>query len=382
MTDQQNLISQLRQKCARAKRIVVKVGTHVLVNKRGHPNTRRIQGLVQQLSQLGKKNCEIVLVSSGAIGAGMATLKLIQRPRDLSKLQMAASVGQMQLLRLYQDYFSKEHCIISQVLLTHADLKHRGRHLNARNTMNQLLKHRIIPIVNENDVVAVDEIQIGDNDVLSALVATLIDADLLILLTQPDGLRKPAGNKTMRVRYLETITPHALSLVFGKNDPLSTGGMKSKLEAAHIAIKAGIPVVIASGKKPNVIDEITQGKDVGTLLGSPDATLNLRQRQHWISFFHRTEGEVYVDAGAARALRKQGKSLLPVGITKIQGRFSIGALLKIIDNNNEIVGTGLSEYSSEDIERIKGKTSAWVRTSLSPKHPVVVIHRDNMIIEK
>jgi glutamate 5-kinase len=381
MPSDQDIEVTLRTKCANAKRIVVKVGTHVLVNKNGHPNHKRIESLVKQLCFLSRQKKEVILVSSGAIGAGIATLGLKTRPRDLAQLQMAASVGQTRLLNVYQDYFSREKKIISQVLLTHADLKHRGRHLNARNTMLQLLKRGIIPIVNENDVVAVDEIQIGDNDVLSALVATLVDADTLILLTTADGLRQSTGRNTQRVPYLETISDKALNLVFGKTNTLSTGGMKTKLEAAHIAIKAGIPVIIAPGKKTDILKRIIQGDNVGTLIGSEKATVKLRKRQRWISAFHRPEGQVTVDAGAASALLERGKSLLPVGITKVTGNFKSGALIQIVGPNRQILGAGLTEYNAQELERIKGQSGTWIREHLSPKHPMVAIHRDNLIIE-
>lgn len=360
----------------KAKRIVVKIGTHVLVDKNGRPNRRRIAAIVKELVALKNNNCEVIVVSSGAIGAGLQALKLKQRPTALCDLQMAAAVGQMRLLNSYHEFFSKYHCQISQALLTHEDLKNRKRHLNARNTILNLLRHNVIPIINENDVVADDEIKIGDNDVLSALVTVLIDADLLILLTTPNGLQ----DKTKRVPYLENVNQAALELVTAKHNTLSVGGMASKLEAAQTAAKTGALVVIAKGSQKDVIKNILQGSDVGTLIGNKTAVKMLCKRKRWIAYFHRPQGKIIIDKGAEMAVLEKGASLLAIGIKKIEGKFTIGALLNIVTHSGKVIGRGLAEYNSTEIEKIKGKTSANIVTILGYKNNNAVIHRDNMII--
>ena len=298
-----------RKFLTKAKRVVVKIGTHVLVNKNGMPNQHRISNIVHDIIQLKKNRYEVVIVSSGAIGAGLHKLGIKKRPTALYDLQMAAAVGQLQLLNIYNDFFSKARCIVSQVLLTHADLKNRTRYLNARNTILNLLSYDVIPIINENDVVADDEIKIGDNDVLSALVTELIDADLLIMMTTPDGLRKPLKKgKTQRISYLESVNKNALGLVMPNKQALSTGGMGSKLEAAQTAAKVGALVVIASGYQKSIINDIIAGNDVGTLIGNKNALSMLQKRKRWIAYFHHTKGKLIIDKGAPNALIKEGKS--------------------------------------------------------------------------
>jgi glutamate 5-kinase len=374
-----NLEIEQRALLTKAKRVVVKIGTHVLVDKNGRPNRRRIEAIVKQLVALEKNNYEIIIVSSGAIGAGLQVLNMKKRPTALCDLQMVAAVGQMRLLNYYHEFFHKAHCQISQVLLTHADLKDRKRHLNARNTLLNLLRHKVIPIINENDVVADDEIKIGDNDVLSSLVAVLMDADLLIMLTSPNGLRKPiAGNKTKRISYLENVDKAALQLVIGKHNVLSMGGMASKLQAAQTAAKIGSLVVIASGLQKDVIKKIIQGDDIGTLIGNKNAAIMLRKRKRWISYFHRSQGKIIIDRGAEIALKEKGSSLLPIGIKKITGQFPIGALIDIVNQKNDIIGNGLTEYTSDEIVKIKGKRSADIAAVLGYKNNNAVIHRDNL----
>lgn len=366
---------------SKAKRIVVKVGTNVLVDKNGRPNKRRMQRFVEELANFHANGYEIVLVSSGAIGSGMQALGMKQRPRRLPDLQMAAAVGQTCLLTIYNEFFSKHKIQISQVLLTHDDLRSRTRHLNARNTMMNLLRHGVIPIVNENDVVAVDEIKVGDNDVLSALVTVLIDADLLIMLTTPNGLRKPSnGNRSQRVAYLSDIHHDTFDFTLGKTNELSTGGMETKLKAAEIAAKVGALVVIASGFAKDIISKVLSGNDVGTLIGNRQTTLKRTKRKHWIAVFHRTQGQVVIDDGAKHALSKNGKSLLAIGITKVIGDFSVGALVDVLDLKGNSIAKGLVDYSSKDLDRIKRQDSRNISKILGRIDYDAVIHRDNMVV--
>lgn len=373
-----------RNQLQQARRIVVKVGTRLLVNADGHLNVVRINKLIKDIANLHHHDKQVVFVSSGAVGAGLPVLGMKQRPQAISDLQMAAAVGQTRLMNLYHNLFTKSRCKISQVLLTHADLKHRGRHLNARNTMLNLLAHRIIPVVNENDVVTVDELRFGDNDVLSALVAILLDADLLIILTTPNGVREfLASGKSLRKPFIETIDANIHALVQPNHDKLSLGGMGSKLQAAQMAAKAGAQVVIAAGKQPNVLMRILQGDDIGTLISRGIQKHGLDKRKRWISYFHRIQGAIIVDQGAQEALQRAGKSLLAKGIHGVEGKFPTGSLVNIATMTGEIIGHGLVEFSNAEIDKIKGKHSKDIATILHDDGGrSEVIHRDNMIIFK
>lgn len=349
-----------------AKRIVVKAGSKVLVQSTGRPDKRRLGLLVDELSQFQNEGGEVAFVSSGAVGAGLEALGIKTRPKAMPDLQMAAAVGQIRLMSVYDELFSQGKCQIGQVLLTHDALKHRERHLNARNTLLNLISNRIIPIINENDAISTEEIKFGDNDVLAALVAILIDADALILLSTTDGLR---DGENRRVSFIEEVDDEVLELVADKQDNLSTGGMASKLQSAQIAAHNGIPVVIANGRKTGVLSRIFQGLDEGTLL-FPKAG-NISRRKRWIAFFNRSEGHLVIDEGAANALNK-GKSLLPVGIKSVEGSFKVGAMVDIQTLEGDRVARGLVEYASDEIDQLKGQKTAGKTGE--------VIHRDNMVI--
>jgi glutamate 5-kinase len=364
----QNL--QHRDALKNAKRIVVKAGSKVLVQSTGRPDSRRLKLLVDEMAQFQNNGGEVAFVSSGAIGAGLEALGMKKRPSAIPDLQMAAAVGQTRLMSLYDHLFGENKCNIGQVLLTHDALKHRERHLNARNTLLNLIANRIVPVINENDAISTEEIKFGDNDVLAALVAILIDADALILLSTTNGLREPDSNgKTRRVSHIKEVDDDVLGLVADTQDPLSTGGMASKLQSAQIAAHNGIPVVIANGRKTGVLTRIFQGKDEGTLLFPKEG--NISKRKRWIAFFNRAEGHITVDDGAATALGK-GKSLLPVGIKTIEGDFKVGAMVNIQSEGGDTIARGLVEYSSADIAAIKGKKTAGKTEE--------VIHCDNMVI--
>ncbi len=343
----------------------MKAGSKVLVEHSGKPDRQQLKQLVDELAGLQNKGGEIAFVSSGAVGAGLEALGLKTRPKAVPDLQMAAAVGQIRLMSLYDELFSANQCRIGQVLLTHDALKHRGRHLNARNTMLNLIGNRIVPIINENDAISTEEIKFGDNDVLAALVAILIDADALVLLSSTDGLRD-ADNR--RVSSIEEVDDDILGLVSDTKDHLSSGGMASKLRSAQIAAHNGIPVVIANGRKGGVLTRIFEGEDEGTLL-FPKAG-NISKRKRWIAFFNRVEGHLVIDDGAAAALGN-GKSLLPVGIRSVGGNFKVGAMVDIQSMDGASIARGLVEYSSQQIEQLKGcKTEG---------KSGVVIHRDNMV---
>lgn len=381
-------VQSLRRGLADARRLVVKVGTQVLVGRDGRPDLERISTLVEQIAALRRdQQRDVVLVSSGAIGAGLEALRLNRRPKTLPGLQMAAAVGQSRLMATYDRLFGERGCTVGQILLTHDDLKHRVRHLNARNAMMQLMRSGVVPVVNENDAVSVDEIRFGDNDQLASLVSMLIDAELLVLLTTTDGFRAPISDKnrrTKRVPYLPAVTDVELQQVWTKKSELSTGGMQSKLQAAQAAADVGVNVVIADGRRADVITEILAGKDVGTLIGAADqgSAPRVRSRKRWIGYFQRTQGALLVDDGARRALCERKKSLLPAGVRQVQGRFDVGAVVSIKDPGGKAFARGLVEYSSDDIETIKGHRSSEIVKLLDgkPYDSDEVIHRDNMVV--
>lgn len=366
-----------------ARRIVVKIGSRVLVQNTGRPDLARIKSLAKELAKLRKAGREVVVVSSGAIGCGVDALKLKTRPTSLPELQMAAAVGQTRLMSFYDKFFSAEKCRVGQVLLTHDDLRDRRRHLNARNTMMALLRNGIIPIVNENDVVAVDEIKFGDNDKLAALVALLIEADLLILLTTVDGFQAPGkGGRMRRVSSLKGVTDEELQHAQGKGSHLSTGGMASKLQAANMVARVSAPVVIADGRKAGVLNRVLRGDDTGTLIMADAATAQtmLAGRKRWIAFFHRAQGAIIVDDGARAAIETKGKSLLPIGIRNVEGSFAAGTVVNVRTDNGVLFACGVVDYSSDQIRKIMGHRTDELAGILGFKDYDAVIHRDNMVV--
>lgn len=376
--------SEQRKSLVSARRIVVKIGSRVLVQKTGRPDTVRMKALVKDIARLRHAGREVVVVSSGAIGTGVHALGLKTRPTNLPDLQMAAAVGQSRLMTTYDKLFSAERCKIGQVLLTHDDLNNRQRHLNARNTMMALLRNGVVPIVNENDVVAVDEIRFGDNDQLAALVALLIESDLLILLTTVDGFLAPAskGSRMRRVSVLNGVSAKELGYANGKGSELSTGGMASKLQAANMVARVSAPVVIANGCKAGILKKVLEGQDVGTLIASGATTQDsvLAGRKRWIAFFNKPQGTVIVDEGARTAIEQKGKSLLPIGIRDVEGSFAGGAVVNVKTTTGVLFACGVVDYSSDQIRKIKGLKTTDIAAVLGSKDYDEVIHRDNMVV--
>src|SRR5580692_1062152 len=311
-----------------AARLVVKLGTGVLTDRRKQIDPAQLGQLVAQIAALRKAGKEVVLVSSGAIGAGMGALGYEKRPTELSELQACAAVGQPSLMASYAAIFAKHDLHVAQVLLTHDDLEHHDRHLNARNTLVTLLGRGVVPIINENDAVSLAEIKFGDNDKLSALVASLLPADLLVILTTVDGVLENFGKANPKtIPVIETIDASIEKLAGGTSSETAVGGMKSKIEAAKIVVRSGIPLVIASGKKKNALAKITGGENEGTLfVAQPD---KLQGRKRWIAFFHHPKGSLFVDHGAKKALREDGKSLLPPGVNRCEGEFLADDVVRI-----------------------------------------------------
>jgi len=365
-----------------AKRVVVKVGSRVIVQRTGRPELRRMRALVNDLAWFNEAGGELCVVSSGAIGAGMEALGISHYPGNLPDLQMSAAVGQIRLMSRYSDLFGAKQCKIGQVLLTRDGLNDRTRHLNARNTLMNMLRQSIIPIVNENDTVAPDEIRMGDNDVLAALVALLVDADLLVLMSTTDGLREPSSaGRTRRVRQVEEITPEVLQLATGKGSSISSGGMATKLQAAATAARSGVACVIADGRKPGMLKKVLRGEDAGTFIGVSAAGCGrVSGRKKWIAFFNRASGSLVIDDGARCALLEKGRSLLPIGIKSVDGSFPAGAMVNIHRSDGKTIARGLAEYSSDEIEKIRGRKTSEIAGVLGRKDFDEVIHRDNLVI--
>ena len=347
-------------------RVVVKVGTGVLTDSRKQPDLAQMEQLVAQLAAQSKAGREIVLVSSGAVGSGMGVLGFQKRPADLADLQACAAVGQSRLMATYDKLFGAHGLAVAQILLTHDDLEHHERHLNARNTLVSLLRRGVVPIINENDIVSFTELKFGDNDKLSALVASLLPSDLLVILTTVDGVLENFGKANARtLSVIEKINEGIEDMAVGTTSATAVGGMSSKVQAAKIAVRSGIPLVIASGRKKNVLARVIAGEDEGTLF-VPQST-RLKGRKRWIAFFHHPKGTLFVDEGAKKALRESGKSLLPPGIARCEGQFQAGEVVRICDLNGTEFARGISGFSSAEISGKELKR-------------VEVVHRDNLVV--
>lgn len=357
------------------QRLVVKIGASVLTDASGKPDLHRLTRLVDQLAGCLAQGREVIVVSSGAIACGMSLLGLARRPREVAQLQACAAVGQSELMRHYSHAFSAHGLPVAQVLLTQDDLADRSRCRNAKQTLRALLARRVVPVINENDAVAVEEIAFGDNDRLAALVACLLEAQLLVILSDVDGVLEH-GRLIERIEDLNH-TPHALAL--GASRETTTGGMASKLAAARIVRHRGIPLVIANGTTPDILPKILDGKPVGTLIVPPQRTLKLHKV--WIAFSaRRPAGTVVVDDGAAEALLRRGKSLLASGVKAVRGQFHAGESIAIVDEAERDVGRGISNFSSSDLARIRGLKSQQVAEALGRRAADEVVHRDNLVL--
>lgn len=347
-------------------RVVVKFGTGILTDARKLPDPAQMGQLVAQLAALRQAGREVVLVSSGAVGAGMGALGFTKRPRELAALQACAAVGQSRLMAQYESLFSRHGAHVAQVLLTHGDLADHDRHLNARNTLLTLLGLGVIPIINENDAVSVTELKFGDNDRLSALVACLLPADLLVIMTSVDGVLDGFGRPDAKVvATVERIDARIEAAAQGTTSATAVGGMITKIEAARMAVRAGIPMVIASGRRPDVLARVVAGEEEGTLFVPHPG--KLRGRKRWIAFFHRVKGRLTIDAGARRALVESGRSLLLPGVVRGDGVFAEGDVISILDADGREFARGIAGLNSAQIHARK-------RTR------VEVVHRDNLVL--
>lgn len=365
-------------------RIVAKFGTKLLTGDSDHLNQEVMSSLVAQVAQLHHQGLELIVVSSGAIASGRYKLGLTREIRDIPFKQVLASVGQSRLMYAYEQLFSQHGITVAQALLTKADLCDRAGYLNARNTLLALLELRVLCIVNENDVVAVDEIQeakFGDNDNLSAMVANLVDADLLLILTDIGGLYTADPHRRPDARLIpqvDRIDSEIERLAADTPSQLGTGGMITKIEAAKLATASGVTVVIADGRETDVILRLAAGEAVGTRF--PPATSKLESRKRWMLSGLSTKGKLIVDSGAALALKKQKRSLLAAGIKQLEGDFQRGDIVNICDPDGSRLGCGITNYSSADIEIIKGAHSRKIAALLGYDYGSEVVHRNNLVV--
>ena len=362
--------------------IVVKVGTSSLAYDSGKLNLACIENLVRQMADLHNQGREVILVTSGAIGAGAGKIGLKSRPRTIPEKQACAAVGQGMLLHMYEKIFSEYGITVGQVLLTREDFADRRRFLNARNTLRALLRFGVLPIINENDTVAVDEIKLGDNDNLSALVAGLIDFELLVMLTDTDGLYTANPRLDPEARLLSSvdeITPDIEQLAGAAGSRLGTGGMVSKLHAVRVATHSGITAVIARATEDNVLRRVLSGEEIGTVFWP--VTTKMENRKQWIAYSTTVRGRIVVDEGAARALLENGKSLLPSGVVGVDGVFEMGSTVSIVNPEGHELARGLTNFSSEEVERIKGCKTGQITKILGCKRNEEIVHRNNMVLE-
>ncbi len=363
------------------RRLVVKVGSGVLSRGSFTLDTRTIRSLAAQLSACRAAGRQVALVSSGAIVAGVGRLGLAERPRSIPLKQAAAAIGQGALIWTYEEAFAAHGVKVAQVLLTGEDLRDRARYLNARNTLFTLLRLGVLPIINENDTVAVEEIKFGDNDRLSALVAALVDADLLVILTDTDGLFTADPRRSPKARLIPVVTGGEAKGAYWAGAPATgtgVGGMASKVEAARLAAASGIPTLIANGTAPDTLTRLLAGETLGTLF-LPDAE-RLAGRKRWLALASRPKGVIVVDEGAKRALTERGKSLLPSGVKGTLKPFGVGDVVSLVGPDHAEFARGLANYTAEEVERIKGIKTGEIQRTLGYRHSDEVIHRDNLVI--
>jgi glutamate 5-kinase len=362
------------------QRIVVKLGTSTLTVDTPRLNRQRMLEIVQQCAQLHQQGHEIIIVSSGAQAAGRERLKFPDFGRTVPAKQMLSAVGQSQLMRLYSELFDIFNIVVGQVLFTRDDLSQRARYINARDTLETLLDHHIIPIINENDTIATSEIRVGDNDNLSAMTASILEANLLIILTDQPGIYTADPRQNADAKLIDRITridDAAYKLAGGAGSQTGTGGMVTKIEAAHTASRSGVATVIAFGGEPNAILRIVNGEQIGTRIEPVNTILESKKR--WI-LTDRVQGSLHVDEGAARMLIKGGASLLPVGVTKVEQVFDRGATLAIVAPNGAEIAHGLSNYASSELTQICGVKSSRIVEILGYSYGDHAIHRNNMVI--
>ncbi len=360
-----------------ARRVVIKIGTHSIADADGQLRMDRIQDLCKQVSSLRANGMEVLIISSGAVGMGVGRLNLDDRPSDLATLQACAAVGQSRLVEAWHTALQKEGLIAAQVLLTHEDISGRKRHLAIRNTVEKLLSMGVVPVVNENDTVSADEIKFGDNDVLSALLASLVKADLLVILSTISGLMENQGEGPL-IPVVTEITDYIRAMAGGTKDVHSTGGMITKIEAAKLATQSGCGVFIGAADKPKILNQIQSGTAEGTFF--VPQKLPLASRKRWIAFFEKPKGQLQVDAGAATALIKRNSSLLAKGVVSCSGAFSEGSVVTIHDPDEKVIARGIVSFEKADLEAVIGKDTDQIRAIHPQKTRCEVVHKDSLVL--
>ena len=362
------------------RRMVIKVGTATITEKSGRISPARVQALTRQIALARGMGIDVAVVSSGAIAAGMESLGLERRPDSVRQLQAVAAVGQGALVRVYTDLFAEAGITAGQVLLTQHDITRRQQYLNARHTMETLFEMGVVPVVNENDTVATEEITFGDNDMLAALVASLVGADLLVLLTDTEGLFTEDPNRSDGARIVKRVDKVTCEIeeMGGEAGDLGLGGMSSKLQAAKAAAETGVSVVIADGRSPDTIVRLLKGEEPGTFF---KASGKVTSKKHWIGYARISKGKLFVDEGAADALVSKGKSLLPAGVVKVEGRFAVGDCVDVVAPDGRLIARGLASYGSVEARKVKGLRSKQIAGVLGEKGGEIV-HRDEMTVFK
>ncbi len=364
----------------KSRRIVLKLGTKVLLTHYQDINKNRIMQLVEDIAFFREKGYEFTIVTSGAVGFGMNRFSLDKRPTALNRIQALASVGQCLLMERWTQLFNQFDIRVGQILLTNDIIENRQRFLHARECLKTLLDYKAIPVVNENDSVAVEELKFGDNDILSALTANLMEADLLILFTDTDGVFDKNPHKypdAKIISLIEKIDNKTFNLIEDKHDPLSVGGMQSKLKAAQLSVQCGTGVVITNGQDPKLKD-ILEGETIGTFI-KPEKAIS-KKRKKWIFFNQNIHGRIIVDEGAENALINQLKSLLPGGVLRAEEKFNQGSIIGIYNTNNVMIAKGITKFSNDEIEKIKGHRTDEIASILGRESVNEIVHRDDMII--
>ena len=363
------------------RRVVIKLGTGVLTTGIGQLDTGRIDAVCSQIASLRRAGTEVVVVSSGAVGLGMGRLGLERRPSEVIKKQACAAIGQGLLMQTWQRGFEPHGAAVAQVLLTHDDLRERGRHLNVRSTLEQLLEYGVIPVINENDTVSAAEIRalskFGDNDTLSALVASLLHAQYLVILSTAPGLIDLKGTGKI-VPVVEKITPDIEAMAGGTTSETAVGGMVSKISAARLATKAGCGVFIASGSEPDILTRIFSGRNPGTFFAPSGNPLD--SKKLWLSYFQRPVGRISINECAIPVLREQGRSLLAVGVTGSHGNFAAGEIVDVVGPTGELVARGIAGFESSEVPRIAGRTSEELRALYPGRKRLEVVHRNDLVL--
>jgi glutamate 5-kinase len=377
MTDKRRCLKNI-------KKMVIKIGSSSLTLETGGLDRANIEKFVNEVSSLAKRGIEVIIVTSGAIAAGLEDLNISKKPQEITLLQAAASIGQVELMKLYGDLFSKNGLKIGQILLTQEDTTRREQYLNIRNTIRNLIDLGVIPLINENDSAAVDEIKFGDNDELAALVSVLAEADVLVILTDIEGMydKNPRTSRDAKlISYIDRIDKNIESAAGGIGSTYGIGGMESKIKAAKICSFSGIKTIIANSRRINVLDEILSGKNVGTFF-TPQTMKKVKSIKKWIAFGMKTKGAIIIDKGAEEAVLNKGKSILPVGVVKVNGKFNKGDTLKVFSMDDKLIAKGISNFSSDDILKIKGKNQKKILSEFNDAMCSEVIHRDCLVVFK